>query len=546
MGRKRIPRKDHKNPVTRVHGPAAPPVPVAPPAVMYSRVSSKDQEKEGFSIPAQQKLLRSYATDKGYRVVEEFTDVETAKRAGRASFGKMVAWLKAHPECRVVLVEKTDRLYRNLSDYVQLEGMNLEIHLVKEAVILSDDSRSHEKFIHGIKVLMAKNYVDNLSEEVRKGLREKADQGIWPGPAPFGYINVSRPDGKRIIDVDPERGPHARRMFELYATGRYSINDLVKYANENQLVSWKSKRPLHTSAIHLILRNPLYKGEYRWLGTWHQGSHPRLVTPELWEKVQELCEERGSSAPAPQKHQFAFCGLVYCGACGDEGNKRMLVGELQRGKYIYYHCDGCKRAGRKPKYIREEALGRLFTQALEGLRLEGPVHDWLTGALKSSHEDERRFHTEAMARLQKRYAQLKGRLDILYEDRLDGRITLDDYTAKSNGWREEMAHVREEMDQHERADAAYVDAGVALLELAKMAVELYESQPAPEKRQLLDFFCSNTEFCGDYVRVGWRKPYDSLAKAARAKKEKGVVFREESDAFLEWRSGRDSNPRPPA
>ena len=59
----------------------------------------------------------------------------------------------------------------------------------KENAIVSGDSRSSEKFLHGIKVLMAKNYVDNLSEEVKKGLLEKADQGHWPTVAPVGYVN---------------------------------------------------------------------------------------------------------------------------------------------------------------------------------------------------------------------------------------------------------------------------------------------------------------------------------------------------------------------
>ena len=114
-------------------------------AVLYARVSSKDQEREGFSIPAQQALLRAYAGEHGYAVVEEFVDVETAKRAGRTNFGKMVAYLRKRQTCRVVLVEKTDRLYRNLKDWVALdEFAGLEIHLVKEGAILSDDSRSSE------------------------------------------------------------------------------------------------------------------------------------------------------------------------------------------------------------------------------------------------------------------------------------------------------------------------------------------------------------------------------------------------------------------
>ena len=83
-------------------------------AVIYARVSSKEQGKEGFSIPAQLKLLKEYAAANGFAVAHEYIDVETAKQTGRVAFGEMVAYLKAHPSVRVMLVEKTDRLYRNL------------------------------------------------------------------------------------------------------------------------------------------------------------------------------------------------------------------------------------------------------------------------------------------------------------------------------------------------------------------------------------------------------------------------------------------------
>jgi site-specific DNA recombinase len=137
-------------------------------AVIYARVSSKEQEKEGFSIPAQLKLLKEYAAANGFAVAQDYVDVETAKQTGRAAFGEMVAYLKAHPSVRVMLVEKTDRLYRNLKDWVTVDELDVEIHFPKEGVVLSRDSRSSEKFMHGIKVLMAKNYIDNLSEEARK------------------------------------------------------------------------------------------------------------------------------------------------------------------------------------------------------------------------------------------------------------------------------------------------------------------------------------------------------------------------------------------
>ena len=166
-----------------------------PTAVLYARVSSKEQEKDGFSIPAQQKLLRQYATENDISVVREFTDVETAKRSGRSGFGEMLWYLRHNSTCRTILVEKTDRLYRNIKDWVIVDDLGVEVHFVKEGVVLSSDSRSSEKFVHGIKVLMAKNYIDNLSEETRKG---------HAGEGRAGPVALLRPLGL------PELRPHDR------------------------------------------------------------------------------------------------------------------------------------------------------------------------------------------------------------------------------------------------------------------------------------------------------------------------------------------------
>lgn len=113
-------------------------------AVIYARVSSKDQEREGYSIPAQSKLLRQYARTQGFRVAMEFVDVETAKVAGRKQFGEMVRYFQQHPECRTVLVEKTDRLYRNFKDCITLEELEIELHLVKENRIIGKESKSQD------------------------------------------------------------------------------------------------------------------------------------------------------------------------------------------------------------------------------------------------------------------------------------------------------------------------------------------------------------------------------------------------------------------
>jgi site-specific DNA recombinase len=177
---------------------------------MYVRVSSKEQE-QGFSIPAQRQLLKDYAEREGIHVVQEFEDVETAKRAGRTSFSEMVAFLrKKSSGCRTLLVEKTDRLYRNIKDWVTIDELGIEVHFVKEAVVLSEDSRSSEKFMHGIKVLMAKNYIDNLGEEVRNHprhtKRRHASAGLvtcrrcgWPNKHLFVEPSTApRSDAKMI------------------------------------------------------------------------------------------------------------------------------------------------------------------------------------------------------------------------------------------------------------------------------------------------------------------------------------------------------------
>ena len=304
-------------------------------AVIYARVSSKEQEKEGFSIPAQLKLLKEYAAANGFPVAQEYIDIETAKQTGRAAFGEMIAYLKAHPSVRVMLVEKTDRLYRNLKDWVTVEELDVEMHFPKEGVVLSRKSRSSEKFMHGIKVLMAKNYIDNLSEEARKGMQEKAEQGIWPTKTPLGYRNITGPDGKKIIAADPALLPIVAQLFEWYARGDISLKEAARKANAAGLLYPKSGAKLPVSTIHAILRNRLYTGWFEWNGKLIQGKHEALVPVELWERVQGVLDGRFAKKGKRGKHDFAFSGLIACHACGCA-----VVGEIKKQRYVYYHCTG--------------------------------------------------------------------------------------------------------------------------------------------------------------------------------------------------------------
>jgi site-specific DNA recombinase len=487
--------------------------PACKQAVIYARVSSKEQEKEGFSIPAQLKLLKEYAAANGFAVAQEYVDVETAKQTGRAAFGEMVAYLKAHPSVRVMLVEKTDRLYRNLKDWVTVDELDVEMHFPKEGVMLSRESRSSEKFMHGIKVLMAKNYIDNLSEEARKGMQEKAEQGIWPTKSPLGYRNITGPDGKKIIATDPAIAPLIANLYEWYARGDISLKEAARRAHAEGLLYPKSGAKVPVSTVHTILRNRLYTGYFEWNSKLIQGKHEALVPVELWERVQGVLDGRFASKAKRGRHDSAFSGLIECHACGCA-----VVGEIKKQRYIYYHCTGyvdkcqgnptsCRR-----KYVREEALEAQFTELLGRLKFDDEVLEWVRDALHASHADERREHKEAIKRHQAEYKRLQDRINAMYVDKLDGVVDTAFFENMSNQWRDEQNRCQREIERHQKADESYMDEGVLLLELARNAQRLFAKQEPREKRRLLNFVLSNCTWEDGEVVVTFRQPFDLLAQ----------------------------------
>ena len=266
-------------------------------AVLRVRVSTREQDEEGFSLSAQIRPLREYAARNGIKIIHDFVDVESSKTGGRAGFNEMVAFLRKHPGCRTILVEKVDRLYRNLTDYATLDELGVTIHLVKENQIIGPNSKSSEQFVHGIKVLVARNYSQNLAEETIKGMTEKARAGIYPSCAPVGYRNADGPSGKRVIVSDPDAAPMITELFERFATGRYSVKSLVNEINAEGLKL--RGRKLYSSFVHQILRKRLYCGDFDWDGKIYHGSHEPLTSPERWQRVQDLLDARVLALPVP-------------------------------------------------------------------------------------------------------------------------------------------------------------------------------------------------------------------------------------------------------
>ena len=474
-------------------------------AVLYVRVSSKEQEKEGYSIQSQYKLLRDFAFNQGLEILQEFGDVETAKTSGREGFEMLLAFLKKNPTCKTLLVEKTDRLYRNLKDWVTMDDLGLDIHLVKEAVLISPNSRSGEKFMHGIKVLMAKNYIDNLSEEARKGMTEKAEEGIWPSVAPIGYRNITGTNGRKIIEIDPLYAPIIRKLFEQYASGDYSLKEITQAYKDSGLVFRRSKKPLPVSSIHRMLQTRIYCGEFDWKKKTYLGSHEAIVSKDLWEKVQEVLKRKNQSKGKNTKHSFSYSGLVNCGHCGCQ-----MVGEIKKGKYVYYHCTGHKGNCLEP-YTREESLETEFSNYLKLLKLDEKTLALLVMTLKLSHKDKKQFHTQSISRLQAEQTKIQTRLSTMYEDKLDGRITQEFFDIKSKEWKVEMDKLNKAIQNHQRANFNYQEQGIKYLEMAHTAYENFIGQTPVEKRRLVTAMIHSSSWKDGNLDIKFRLPFDVIA-----------------------------------
>ena len=508
-----------------------------PRVVIYARVSSKEQDREGFSIPAQLKLLNDYAAAQDFDVAGEFVDIETAKESGRPNFSAMLTFIRKHPTVQTVLVEKTDRLYRNLKDWVTIDELDLEIHFVKEGVILSRDSRSSEKFMHGIKVLMAKNYIDNLSEEVRKGMIEKAEQGLWPSAAPIGYVNAEGATGKKIIVIDPNVGPLIQALYEWYSTGQYSLKAVAKKARQAGLAYRKSGVPLSTASVHKILRHRIYSGAFEWSGKIYKGSHDPLVSVDLWNAVQDILDGRNASKIRGSAHDFPFTGLITCGHCGCA-----LVGEIKKKKYTYYHCTGFKGKCGEP-YVREEVLEERFKALLNRLRFDDEVFALIQTALRQSLKAESRERDAAIAALRAEADRLQRRIEVVYVDKLDGKISDDFYDRMQFQWREERDRCLRDIERHHDADDSYLDAGIAMLKLAGEAHSLFEKRSSSERRSLLGLLLSNCKWANGELTADFNEPFDFLAKAVENDPGPGSDGNADCGKTGNWLGREDSNLR---
>jgi site-specific DNA recombinase len=475
-------------------------------AVAYVRVSSREQEL-GFSLAAQRDYLETYARERGFEIVARFQESETAKTAGkRPEFAKMLAFLRVN--AAVILVEKTDRLYRNLKDWMALDDLKAEIHFCKEGSVISADSHSSERFLHGIKVLMAKNYVENLSEEIRKGMRTKAEAGAFPSAAPLGYRNTA--DKTIGIEPDPATAAIVKELFEKASTGRHSGQELTRWARSRGLRSKKGHSLAKDTVVQQVLRNPAYHGTFRWGQKLHKGKFEPLISKATFERVQKVLDGRANTSKG-RVRDFTYSGMIRCQFCGG-----LLSGSLVKGRYIYYSCTGKKGCR---KFYPESLFEKETLKLLGALQIDESVASWITAEIEKMDEKSHPVDEKRLAALVSRRKQLKAMQLACYEDKLLGKIPESEWKERDTAWKEELKGVEAELAaiQDEPSKDEILAALRDPFELLQAAPSLYVSQEPAEKRRLLKTIASNLSVGDGSVSFQLRSPFDLLLKTIKTK-----------------------------
>jgi site-specific DNA recombinase len=392
--------------------------------VIYLRVSTKEQAEEGYSIPAQAEACRRFIAERGWELADEYVDRgESARTADRPQLQAILARLAEDASIDCLVVHKLDRLARNLDDHAAvraaLRKAGVQLHSVTESL---EDSASG-KLVEGILASIAEFYSANLSQEIRKGLDQKAAQGGWPTKAPFGYRNVRRDGGGRrgesVLESD-HQAPLVIWAFERYATGEVSLSALTEHLAEKGLRN-RLGNPLGVSAVHGMLRNPVYAGVVRWKGVEQQGTHQPLVSRQLFDKVQGVLETHSTGGERSWKHDHYLKGTLICGECGSR-----LYYTLIKGRFGYFRCIGgntrrrrCSQARYVPATELEGAVEALY----EGVRIPAALKRRLERVLRTEVAERERHRAEATEFLGRRLHRLANEREKLlrayYADAID-------------------------------------------------------------------------------------------------------------------------------
>ena len=270
---------------------------------LYARKSTDVEDKQVLSIEAQVTELRTFAREQGLDVIEELIEKQSAKIPGRPIFGQMLRRIE-RGEANGIVSWHPDRLARNSVDGGQIVYF-LDIGKLASLKFPNVwfENTPQGKFTLSMAFVQSKYYVDSLSENTKRGLRQKVRRGEYPSLAPIGYINDSR--NKSVI-VDKKKSRIIRSAFERYVKGDERLEDVANFLAKSGIVSRGGKIISRTRAS-VILSNPFYTGLFRYGGELHEGKYEPIISKKLFDEAQEMLKFRGQPERKPQNKLTWSC-----------------------------------------------------------------------------------------------------------------------------------------------------------------------------------------------------------------------------------------------
>jgi len=432
----------------------------------------------------------------------------------RKTFNELLSYADKN-KVSIILCEKIDRLTRNLKDAASVsdwinEDSQREVHFVKESFIVNKNTRAHENLVWDMKVTIARFYTNNLSEEVKKGQKEKIAQCWCPTRPIVGYKTVGE-KGHKIHIIDEEKAPLVRKIFELYATGNYSMRLLAKEMAKRGLTNQPSGLPVSTSQIEQILKNPFYYGVMRVKGKLYPHKYEPLISLHLFNKVEQVIASYNKKNFKRTNKPYIFRGLITCKKCSC-----LISPEIKKGKYVYYHCTNYHGNCDNVVWIKEEEFLEQIKTVLQGLKLKPWQAEELKSELRAIHEAEKVYYEKNLGAIKNKLETIDRRLKIMYEDRLDGRITTDEYDKTVKDYKSEQQRLLMEYEEHSQADENFYIIANKLIELSSRAWELFESSELEEKQQLLNFLLQNSYLQGKNALFELKNPFSGILEYAKS------------------------------
>lgn len=475
-------------------------------AIILARVSTEEQMTEGHSIPAQLAKAREYASKRNFKIKSEYQFDESSIKDHRVKFEKVIDEIIKSNEPIALIVETVDRLQRSFKESVRLEEFRrngkLEIHFIRENLIINQNSNSSELQRWDLAVFMAKSYVLQISDNVKRSITERLRQGIYPSGAPLGYLNDTK---AKCLIVDPKLAPVVLKGFELYSTGQYSIRSICKWFADQGFRNRKGGTVYH-SGIEKILKNPIYYGRFRYKGKLHDGKHTPIISKELFDKVQQVFN-RKHHPRTPSLKTFPFKSILTCSRC----NTHITAG-LYKQKYVYYHCSFTKGRCGNPYVSQDKLIDIIGEQVIKPVTITEDNMKWIQESLIKTHGSSAEDKQTQIENVKIQINRLETRLDRLYEDKLDRKIPEEYWEKKDAEFRNMKADLECTLNSLQQGNPHYFEDALRIFELSQKLYSLYVKADLDKKAKIVNLVSSNCSLNDLSLCPTYRKPFNFIAE----------------------------------